>query len=58
MKTNSQKRVEFMRNGGKIKCPKCEDGFIAAAGNPKITKVFRCDKCGLTMVLTVPLRLN
>ena len=53
METNSQKRQKIMRNGGKIKCPKCEGGFIAAVGNPETTNVFRCDTCGLSIVPTV-----
>ena len=42
-----------MRNGEKIKCPKCENGFFSAIGDPKTTKVFRCDSCQTGMVLTV-----
>ena len=53
MKTESDLRIERMRNGEKIKCPRCENGFWAAVGDPKTTHVFRCDGCGSGMVLTV-----
>ena len=55
MKTNTEIRIEKMRNGEKIKCPRCEGGFISAIGDPKTTKVFRCDCCETGLVLTVPL---
>lgn len=54
MVADSINRIEKMRNGEKIKCPKCEDGFFSAVGDPKTTKVFKCDKCKASMVLTVP----
>ncbi len=54
MMTESEKRIEKMRNGEKIKCPHCKDGFFSAVGDPKTTKVFRCDNCEKGMVLTVP----
>ena len=54
MKTERENRIEKMRNGEKIKCPKCKEGYISAVGNPKTTKVFRCDTCETGMVLTVP----
>ncbi len=56
MTTDSIERIKKMRNGEKIKCPRCEDGFFSAVGDPKTTKVFRCDGCQTGMVLTVPLR--
>ena len=43
MKTESEKRIEKMRNGEKIKCPRCKTGLFSAVGDPKTTKVFRCD---------------
>jgi uncharacterized protein (DUF983 family) len=46
--------VKKMRNGEKIKCPRCENGYIAAVGNPKIANVFKCDTCKTGMTLTVP----
>ena len=44
-----------MRNGERIKCPKCEDGYIGVIGNPETSKVFKCDCCGTGIVLTVPI---
>ena len=58
MKTESDRRIEKMRNGEKLKCPRCKDGLFSAVGDPKTTKVFRCDHCQTGMVLTVPLNLN
>lgn len=55
MKNKSEERIEKMRNGEKVKCPRCSDGFFSAAGNPKTTNVFRCDHCQTGFVLTVPL---
>ena len=46
--------VKRMRNGEKIKCPRCEHGFFSAVGDPKTTNVFRCDSCETGMVLTIP----
>lgn len=48
----SLERIKRMRNGEKIKCSRCEDGYISAVGNPKTTNVFKCDKCGKGIVLT------
>ena len=48
--------LQRMRNGEKIKCPKCERGFISAVGDPKTTNVFRCDACQTSMVLRVSLK--
>ncbi len=56
MNTDFNERIKKMRNGEKIKCPRCEEGFISAVGDPQKTKVFRCDKCQTGMVLTVPHR--
>lgn len=55
MKTKTEERVEFMRQGGSIKCPKCSDGFFSAIGDPKTTLVFGCNKCKAGMVLTIPI---
>lgn len=57
MKDRSQERIEKMRNGEKIKCPRCENGYISAVGNPEETKVFKCDQCGRGIVLTVPMKV-
>jgi hypothetical protein len=56
MKPESLLRIEKMRNGEKIKCPKCDSGFISAVGDPKKTKVFTCDVCQTGIILTVPHR--
>ena len=50
---NSLERIKRMRNGEKIKCSRCKDGYISAVGNPKTTNVFKCDKCEKGIVLTV-----
>lgn len=49
----SLERIKQMRNGKKIKCPRCEDGYISAVGNPETTNVFKCNKCEIGIVLTV-----
>ena len=46
--------IEKMRNSERIKCPRCNDGFFSAVGDPKTTKVFRCDTCNTGMILTIP----
>jgi len=51
-------RIAKMRRGEKIKCPKCENGFFEAKGDPKKTLVFGCDKCDAGMVLTVPMKVD
>ena len=56
MKTPTQIRIEKMRNGEKIKCPRCKDGYFSAVGDMKTTKVFRCDSCKTGMVLTIPMK--
>ena len=56
MKLNAVERIEKMRNGEKIKCPRCEDGYISAVGDPKKTNVFRCDKCPTGITLTFPMK--
>lgn len=56
MKPESLKRIEKMRNGEKIKCPRCKDGFFSAIGDPMTTNVFGCDKCQAGMTLTVPMK--
>lgn len=47
-------RIEKMRNGEKIKCPRCEKGYISAIGEPENTKTFRCDTCQIGITLTIP----
>ena len=51
-KPKSIERIEMMRKGEKIKCPKCESGFISAVGDPKIAYYFKCDKCSVSIVQT------
>ena len=55
MKTKTEERIEKMRNGEKIKCPRCAEGYISAAGDPKKTNVFKCNHCETGMTLSVPL---
>ena len=58
MKTESNERIEKMRNGEKIKCPRCEKGYISAVGEPRKTKVFRCDTCQTGITLTIPYKMK
>lgn len=58
MKTKTEERIEIMRNGSKIKCPRCADGYISAVGDPKKTNVFKCSHCQTGMTLSVPLVRN
>lgn len=48
----SIERIEKMRKGNKVKCPKCAKGFISAMGEPSTAYCFRCDKCGTSLILT------
>ena len=56
IQTESLKRIQRMRNGEKLKCPRCEDGYISALGNPQTTRVFKCDICGCGMSIRVPMK--
>lgn len=56
MKDKSLERIGKMRNGEKIKCPRCKDGFISAVGDPKTTKTFRCNSCETGITLTIPFK--
>lgn len=58
MKTKTEERIETMRNGGTIKCPRCKDGVFSAVGDPKTTNVFRCSHCTTGITLTVPMERN
>ena len=51
-KPKSIERIEMMRKGKKIKCPKCESGFISAVGEPKSAYYFKCDKCSTSILQT------
>ena len=55
-KPKSIERIEMMRKGKKIKCPKCESGLISAVGNPETAYYFKCDKCSIGIVQ--PKKLN
>ena len=48
-KPKSIEKIEKMRNGEKIKCPRCDTGFISAVGNPQTTYLFRCNNCGKSL---------
>ena len=52
MKTETERRIEKMRNGEKLQCPRCKEGRFSAVGDPMTTNVFRCDHCSTGMVLT------
>lgn len=56
MKNKSLERIEKMRNGEKIKCPRCKEGFISAVGDSQTTKVFRCNSCETGITLTIPFK--
>lgn len=58
MKDKSIERIEKMRNGEKIKCPRCENGYISAVGEPKEAIVFRCDSCPTGMSLRIPYKMK
>lgn len=52
--SKSNDRINKMRTGEKIKCPKCESGLFSAVGDPQTTKVFRCDACQSSLIMTIP----
>ena len=56
MKIKGEEKIEKMQNGEKIKCTRCEHGYVSAVGDPKTTNVFQCDSCETAMVLTVPMK--
>jgi DNA-directed RNA polymerase subunit RPC12/RpoP len=45
-KFDSMKFFEDLRNGKKVKCLDCKDGFYVTDYDPKTTPGFHCDKCG------------
>ena len=55
MKTRTEERIEIMRRGEKLPCPKCPNGLFSAIGDPKTTNTFGCDKCTVKLTLTVPM---
>lgn len=58
MKTETERRIEIMRKGEKLQCPRCKVGHFLAVGNPMTTNVFKCDNCGTGMTLTVKMNRN
>lgn len=44
-----QERIEFLKSGGIIPCPKCKKGNIKMINN----YIFSCDNCGLSILCTV-----
>lgn len=58
MKTSTEERIEKMRKGEKLPCPKCSNGLFSAIGEPKTTNTFGCNKCSTKMTLTVPLKMQ
>ena len=57
-KPKSIERIEMMRKGKKVKCPKCEVGFISAVGDPEKAYYFKCDKCHVGIVQTKKLDIE
>lgn len=51
-KPKSIERIERMRKGEKVKCPKCADGFISAVGDPSTAYLFKCSGCNVGMVMS------
>ena len=44
--------IQKMRNGEKLKCTKCAEGYVSAVGDCKTASLFRCDHCGTSMQMT------
>ena len=57
-KPKSIERIEMMRKGKKIKCPKCESGLISAVGDPEKAYYFKCDNCSVSIVQTKKLNIE
>ena len=45
-------KINKMRNGEKIKCTKCDNGYVSAIGKPQTAYLFRCNGCGTSMITT------
>lgn len=56
-KPKTFEKIELLRKGEKIKCPKCDKGFISAVGEPSTAYFFKCDTCNISMVMTKKLEL-
>lgn len=37
--------MKDLRDGKKVKCPLCKDGYMEAIGDHKITHCFQCNHC-------------
>lgn len=57
-KPKTVERIERMRNGEKVKCPKCADGFISAVGEPGTAYLFKCSECGTSIKTTKSIDLR
>lgn len=51
-KPKTVERIERMRKGEKVKCPKCADGFISAVGEPSTAYLFKCSECSANIKTT------
>ena len=51
-KPKSVERIERMRKGEKVKCPKCANGFISAVGEPSSAYLFECSGCKVGILMT------
>ena len=56
--TNTYEKIKKIRDGDRPLCNRCSVGHIVPKGDASTTKVFACDNCGITLVLTVPLKSN
>lgn len=57
-KPKTVERIERMRKGEKVKCPKCADGFISAVGKPETAYLFKCSECGASIKTTKNIDLS
>ena len=51
-------KIKKIRNGERTLCKRCSTGHITPMGDPMTTNVFSCDHCGVTLTLTVPLKID
>ena len=49
-------RIALMRKGQQIKCPKCNQGFFVAVGDPITTKAFKCNYCPAKIILSIHMK--
>ena len=53
---DSIERIKRIRNGEKVTCWKCKRGVMQSPGcRPQESNYFRCDECGNSVTLHVPL---